>query len=142
MPTPLTLLRVGLALALIAIAVYGAWEARRWFAPDVRDLISPKQRILRAWGLFFLLTVLGLWLYGTYLPAPPKGVTIADKKAQIPWIEYWMVTILASLPLIPLALLDWRENLRHLAESRKKLFHETLGSLAGPKADPPPTTPA
>ena len=53
-----------------------------------------------------------------------------------------MLTVLASLPLIPLALLDWRENLRHLAASRKKLFQETVGSLPQSRADPPPTTPA
>ena len=147
MPSSLTLLRGALLLALIASAVYGTWEARRWSTPEARDVISPKQRTLRAWGLFFLLAVLGLWLYGTYLPQPVKGVTIAAKKSQIAWLQYWMVTILASLPLIPLALLDWRENLRHLAESRQTSLHETMGSLAGsPRtgspSDPPPTTPA
>ena len=147
MPGSFTLLRAGLAFALIAAAAYGAWEAWRWSTPALRDLITPKQRTIRAWGLFFLLAVLGLWLYGTYLPAPLKGTTIPAKKSQIAWLQYWMVTVLAALPLAPLALLDWRENLRNLAASRKKLFYETLGPLAGgpltgTQADPPPTTPA
>lgn len=142
MPGSLTLLRAALVVALVAAAAYGVWEARRWSMPALRDLISPKQRSLRAWGLFFLLTVLGLWLYGSYLPDPIKGITVVAKKSQIAWLQYWMVTVLAALPLVPLALLDWRENLRHLAESRKKLFHETLGPLAGSPSDAPPTTPA
>jgi hypothetical protein len=130
------LLRAALALALLAAGSFGVWEVRRWFTPEGRDLISPKQRLLRLWGLFFLLAVLGLWLGGTFLPTPHTP------KALIRWIQYWMLTVLASLPLIPLALLDWRENLRRLAASRKKLFQETLGSLPQSSADPPPTTPA
>ena len=93
-------------------------------------MITPKQKRLRGWGLFFLLGVLGLWLGGTYLPTPH------DKKALISWIQYWMLTVLASLPLIPLALLDWRENLRLLAENRRRLFQETLGPLSS-RPDPP-----
>ena len=126
------LLRAVLALALAAAFVYGVWEVRRWFLPETRGLLTPKQRPLRAWGLFFLLASLGLWLGGTFLPLPHPG----DKRALIGWIQYWMLTTVSALPLIPLALLDWRENLRHLAEDRRKLFQETLGPLA-PRLDPP-----
>jgi len=135
------LIRTVLYLALFAVAGFGVWEVRRWSAPEFADLISPKQRRIRAWGLFFLLLVFGLWLGGTYQPLPHKGVTLADKKSQIAWLQYWMLTICASLPLIPLALLDWRENLRHLSESRKRLFQETIGPLVQTN-DLPPTTPA
>ncbi len=124
------LLRAVLVLALLAAALYGVWEVRRWALPETQGLITPKQKKLRVWGLFFLLSVLGLWLGGTYLPTPH------DKKALIGWIQYWMLTVVAALPLIPLALLDWRENLRLLAENRRRLFQETLGPLS-PRIDPP-----
>ena len=126
------LLRAVLILALIAAAGYGIWEVRRWSLPETIGLITPKQKKLRAWGLFFLLGVLGLWLGGTYLPTPHPG----DKRALIGWIQYWMLTVVASLPLLPLALLDWRENLLLLAENRRKLKQETLGSLSQ-YLDPP-----
>lgn len=126
------LLRAVLIFALAAAALYGVWEVRRWGLPDPQAVITPKQKRLRAWGLFFLLGVLGLWLGGTYLPTPHPG----DKRALIHWIQYWMLTVIASLPLIPLALLDWRENLRLLAENRRRLFQETLGPLS-PRIDPP-----
>ena len=126
------LLRAALILALAAAAGYGVWEVRRWGLPETQSVITPKQKRLRVWGLFFLLVVLGLWLGGTYLPTPHPG----DKRALIRWIQYWMLTVIASLPLIPLALLDWRENLRLLAENRRRLFQETLGPLS-PRIDPP-----
>ncbi len=124
------LLRAALILALLAAAGYGVWEVRRWSRPDT--LITPKQKKLRVWGLFFLIAVLGLWLGGTFLPTPHPG----DKRALIGWIQYWMLTVLASLPLVPLALLDWRENLVLLAETRRKLKQETLGPLSQ-RLDPP-----
>ena len=120
------LLRTALILALAATAGYGLWEIRRWSLPETQGLITPKQKKLRAWGLFFLLGVLGLWLGGTYLPTPHPG----DKRALIGWIQYWMLTVILSLPLVPLALLDWRENLLLLAENRRKLFQETIGPLS------------
>jgi hypothetical protein len=126
------LLRAVLVLALAAAALYGVWEVRRWSLPGTVGLITPKQKVLRVWGLFFLLSVLGLWLGGTYLPTPHPG----DKRALIGWIQYWMLTVVAALPLIPLALLDWRENLRLLAENRRRLFQETLGPLST-RIDPP-----
>ena len=126
------LLRAALILALAVTAGYGIWEIRRWSSPETVGLITPKQKRLRAWGLFFLLSVLGLWLGGTYLPTPHPG----DKRALIHWIQYWMLTVIVSLPLVPLALLDWRENLLLLAENRRKLFQETIGPLSQ-RPDPP-----
>ncbi len=130
------LLRLALVVALIAAAAYGLWEIRRWPTPLGLEVISPKQRRLRAWGLFFLLATLGLWLNGTYLPKPHTT------RGLIHWLQYWILTVLASLPLVPLALLDWRENVRHLAESRKKLFQETLGPLAGNSIPGSPNDPS
>ena len=126
------LLRTALIFALVAAAGYGVWEIRRWSLPETQGLITAKQKRLRSWGLFFLLGVLGLWLGGTYLPTPHPG----DKRALIHWIQYWMLTVIASLPLVPLALLDWRENLMLLAENRRKLFQETIGPLSQ-RPDPP-----
>ena len=127
--------RALLVLALAAAAGYGLWEVRRWSALD-EGLITPKQKRLRVWGLFFLLGTLGLWLGGTYLPTPHPGNTSEDKRALIGWIQYWMLTVVAALPLVPLALLEWRENLLLLAENRRRLFQETLGSLSS-RIDPP-----
>ena len=124
------LLQAALILALLAAALYGVWEIRRWAEPEMQGLITAKQKKLRVWGLFFLLCVLGLWLGGTYLPRPH------DKRALIGWIQYWILTVAASLPLLPLALLDWRENLRLLAENRRRLFQETIAPLTT-KIDPP-----
>ena len=132
-------IRAVLVLALLAAVGFGVWEVRRWFTPEGRDSISHKQRLLRFWGLFFLLAVLGLWLGGTFLPIPHTP------KALIGWIEYWLLTVSASLPLIPLALLDRRENLRHLAEAtrqlralRQRLVHETIGARPGDDDPPAP----
>ena len=134
MPSAL-LLRLALCLALLAVAAFGVWEVRRWSDPDFADVISPRQRRLRAWGLFFLLVSLGLCLRWAYLPTPHT------RRELIEDAQYIILICLTVLPLIPLALLDWRENLRHLAESRKRLFQETIGPLAQ-NSDPPPTTPA
>lgn len=123
-------LRPLLIAALIAAAGYGVWEVRRWSRPETVGLITPKQKKLRAWGLFFLLGVLALWLGGTYLPTP------GSKPALVRWGLYYMLTILVSLPLVPLALLDWRENLLLLAENRRKLLQETIGPLPQ-RPDPP-----
>lgn len=121
-------LRALLIVALLAVAGYGAWEVRRWQTPAGRELISPRQRRLRSWGLFFLLLTLGLWLGGTALPLPDHDTkTRAGREAALRFIGYWTVTALAALPLIPLALLDSRENLRRLADERRKLLRDTLG---------------
>jgi hypothetical protein len=129
-------LRVVLILALVAVVGFGIWEVRRWFTPEGREMISPRQRLLRLWGLFFLLATLGLCLGWTYLPIPQT------RRQLVGYAQYIILICLAVLPLIPLALLDWRENLRRLAASRKKLLQETLGPLSCETADPPPTTPA
>ena len=135
------LLRAVLVLALLAAAAFGVWEIRRWSTPVGRDSISARQRGLRLWGLFFLLAVLGLWLGGTWLPTPAPG----NKRALLHWTEYWMLTLLTSLPLIPLALLDRRENLRHLAEARRQLsalrqtlVREAVGHRSAEDNPPPP----
>ena len=130
------LLRPTLVLALVAVVAYGVWEIRRWSTPLGLEIISSRQRQLRAWGLFFLLAALGLCLGWTYLPTPHT------RRALIRYAQYIILICLAVLPLVPLALLDWRENIRHLAESRKKLFQETMGPLVESSQEPPHNTPA
>ncbi len=127
-----------LTLALLLVLAYGAYEVRRWYTPAGRDLVSPRQRRLRAWGLFLLLLTLGLWLGGTFLPRPGVSArpTALERQAALRFIGYWTVTVLAALPLIPLALLDARENLRRLRDERKKLFRETLAADNPDSADP------
>ena len=92
MPTPLTLLRLGLALALIAVAAYGAWEARRWSTPEARDLISPKQRTPARLGPVLPARRARPVALRDVSAQPIKGVTVAAKKSQIAWLQYWMVT--------------------------------------------------
>lgn len=107
-----------LLLALLASAAYGLYEIRRWGAPTTHDLISPRQKRLRAWGLFLLLVALALWLNGTFLPVPRTRLALLHS------LIYWIVTALCALPLIPLALLDARENLLRLIEGRQRLAQE------------------
>ena len=130
------LFRPALLLALLAVAAYGVWEIRRWATPLGLEIISPTQRKLRAWGLFFLLAALGLCLGWTYLPKPHTP------RALIHYAQYIILICLSVLPLVPLALLDWRENIRHLAASRRKLFEDTLGPLVQNAGEPPGNTPA
>ncbi len=121
-------LRIALILFLLAAAAYGVWEVRRWATPLGQETVSPKQRRLRVWGLFFLLLTLGLCLGWTYLPTPHT------RQALIGYAQYIILICLSVLPLIPLALLDSRENLRRLADSRRDLLARALGR----DADPPP----
>lgn len=104
-----------LALALLLVAGYGVSEIRRWRRPATRNLLNARQRTLRAWGLFLLLLTLTLFLVGTFLPMP------RTKLATLHALIFWTVTTLCAVPLIPLALLDARENLRRLMEGRQEL---------------------
>lgn len=135
------LLRAALTLALVAAIVYGAWEIRRWRTPAGQESVTPRQRRIRGWGLFFLLAVLGLWLGGTYRPVPPpltRASTRAEKEAALRFLAYWTLTVCCAVPLVPLALLDTRENLRRLAEERKREKGELLRGLVVTHADEPP----
>ena len=114
-------LRIALILLLIAVAAYGVWEVRRWATPLGQETTSPRQRTLRAWGLFFLLLALGLCLGWTYLPKPQ------NRQELVGYARYIILICLSVLPLLPLALMDWRENLRRMTESRRALLAETLG---------------
>lgn len=120
-------LRLAFILFLVAIAAYGVWEVRRWATPSGQD-VSPRQRTLRVWGLFFLLLTLGLCLGWTYLPKPQT------RPELVGYARYIILICVSILPLLPLALMDWRENMRHMAESRRALMAETLGR----DTDPPP----
>ena len=116
------LLQAALMLALAAVASYGVWEVRRWGTPAGQEQVPPRQRRIRASGLFFLLLALALWLRGTYLPLPPPH----HLHAAAHYIAYWILVALAALPLIPLALLDARENLRRALEDRRRLRDSLL----------------
>ena len=120
--------RLVLSVLLLAAAAYGVWEVRRWATPLGQETISPKQRRLRAWGLFFLLLALGLCLGWTFLPTPHT------RQALIGYAQYIILICLSVLPLLPLALMDSRENLRRLAESRRDLLAQALGR----ESDSPP----
>jgi hypothetical protein len=115
------LVQWGLMIALAAVVSYGIWEIHRWGTPLGRETVSPKQRLLRVLGLFFLLLVLALWLRGTYLPTPHTRLALAR------YLGYWLGTALAILPLLPLALLDARENLHRALEDRRHLRENVLG---------------
>lgn len=123
------LFRAALILILLATAAYGVWEVRRWQTPLGLETISPKQRVIRLWGLFFLLATLGLCLGWTYLPKPQT------RRELVSYAQYVILICLATLPLIPLALLDWRENLRSLAASRQRLLQEALAGERDEKPD-------
>jgi hypothetical protein len=119
------ILRPILVLMLLAVAGFGTWEVRRWRTSAWRDLISPRQHRLRAWGLFLLLLTLALWLGGTWLPNPPRHPrTRPEREAALRYIGYWTVTAFCAVPLVPLALLDTRENLRRLSRERMQLSRE------------------
>ncbi len=124
-----------LALALLAVAVYGLAELRRWQRPATRDLINARQRALRAWGLGLLLLTLTLFLVGTFLPAP------RTKLATLHALIFWTATTVCAVPLIPLALLDARENLRRLLEGRRELAEQRV-QIAREFIRPPRPDPA
>ncbi len=127
------LLHIILALALLVVLAYGTYEIRRWGHPEIRELLSPKQRLLRAWGLFFLLMSLGLWLGGTYLhqPAPLTHTSsYAEKLYALKYVAYWTLTALMVVPLLPLALLDTRESARRALADRAPLSEERKALLS------------
>ena len=127
------LVQGALMLALAAAAAYGVWEVRRWGTPLGLETVSPRPRRLRARGLLFRLLVLGLWLRGTYLPTPRGGHDRASRLALAHYIGYWMGTALTVLPLIPLALLDARENVRRAQEERRRLRETIIGERTAPR---------
>ena len=114
------LVRALVTLALVAVALYGLYEIRRWARPTAQGLLSLRQKRLRTAGLVLLILSLSLWLAGTYLPTP------RTKPALLRSLIYWSATVLCALPIVPLALLDSRENLRRLQQERRRLVQETL----------------
>jgi Na+/H+ antiporter NhaD/arsenite permease-like protein len=120
------LIQSALALALISAVLYGFWEVRRWKTLEPQEALSLRQRRLRLYGLFFLLLVLVLCLGGTFLPSPRTKIALVHA------LGYWLITALAALPLVPLALLDARENLKKAMEERRRLREETVLSKAAP----------
>src|SRR5262249_45146158 len=114
---------------LAVLLVYGVYELRRWSTSP--DVVTPRQRTIRSLGFLFLACSLGLWIYGTYLPLPQVhrgAVTPAQREATFRWISYWGLTFLMLLPLVPLALLDARENLKRASEERRRIRIDTLTS--------------
>lgn len=128
------IIRVLLAAAIVGILLYGVYELRFWGTPMGRSIVSRRQRGIRGLGLVLLITGLGMWFHGTYIPVPqPKpGVhhSVALRRAALHYVQYWTLTFCVMLPLIPLAILDTRENLRKAIAEREKLREERL-DLAG-----------
>lgn len=114
------LVRALVTLALVAVALYGLYEVRRWARPPLHGSLSPLQKRLRTAGLVLLILSLSLWLAGTYQPTP------RTKPALLRSLVYWSATVLCAVPIVPLALLDSRENLRRLQAERRRLLQETL----------------
>ena len=119
-----------------AALIFGVVEIRKWVTSP--ELISPKQRTIRALGFVFLLVSLGLWLNGTYIPPPQthnRPPTRAVKEAAAYWLGYWGITFLTLVPLIPLALLDARENLRRASQLRRSILTEALAPSDGSQGE-------
>ncbi|MCW3062270.1 MAG: hypothetical protein JWQ02_4091 [Capsulimonas sp.] len=131
--------RILLCIGLVAAASYGVYEIRFWRTSEGREMITPRQRRLRSIGLFLLLAAMGLWLGGTYLAIPHKQGKVAtrtERAAALRYLAYWTLTALTALPLIPIALMDARANIKQvqgdvleIAEERRRLKEEASGSL-------------
>ena len=121
--------RALLAVAVVAIVAYGVFEVRFWKSPIGLSMISARQRRIRGLGLSLLFLGLCFWLRGTYIPIPhprPGTRLRADREQALRYIGYWTFTFCLMLPLIPLAILDTRENLRKAAQERQDLLSERL----------------
>lgn len=130
--------RIVLCAILIAVIAYAAFEVRLWSRKP--DLISANQRRIRGFGLFFLLLSLCLGLNGTYLRTPRthgRPVTRATRIEALKWIGYWTLTVVSLVPIIPLALLDARENLRRASEQRRSILQEALSTTDGGSVEQP-----
>ena len=115
---------------------FAAVELRKWIAAP--ELISRKQRIIRGLGFVFMILSLSLWLHGTFIPPPQthhRPLTREAREAAAYWLGYWGVTFLTLVPLVPLALLDARENLRRASEQRRTILHEVLAPTEGAKSE-------
>jgi hypothetical protein len=136
------MIKIGLAAVMLAVLVFGYLEIKSWSTHP--DLISPKQRRIRTLGFVFLLVSLGLWLNGTYIKPPghlKKPLTHEARLAAVHWIGYWGITFLTLVPIIPLALLDARENLRRASAQRRSILQEALSpSDKGSSAESPSQT--
>ncbi|MGO8674018.1 MAG: hypothetical protein ACLQVD_21990 [Capsulimonadaceae bacterium] len=124
-------IRILLIVCVAAVILFMIAEVRQWIRKP--DFISHRQRVLRSFGFGFLLAALGLWINGTTLADPlllrGRPLTPELRKAALHWLSYWMVTFLTLVPLIPLALLDTRENLRRIRDERRRLKIEATADL-------------
>jgi|GEM_PF-1083443 len=125
----MTVIRALLAVAVIAVAAYGVFEVRFWSSKLGQSMISGRQRRIRGIGLILLFFGLCFWFRGTFIPIPHPTPGIrhrSDREQALNYIGYWTFTFCLMLPLIPLAILDTRENLRKAAEERKQLMQESF----------------
>ena len=121
--------RIVLMAVILAVSAYGIYEIRTWSNDTDRSLVSHTQRRIRSIGLLLILTALALWIYGTYIPIPHvngANTPPAVREAAKLYVGYWMFTLMMTVPLVPLAILDTRENLRRAADERKRIFRETI----------------
>jgi hypothetical protein len=116
---------------MLIFVLYSVYEVRHWFGQP--SVLPKRQRWIRALGLCCLLSLLVLWLCGTYMTVPRThgSDTRAVREVAMLWIGYGMLTFLALLALMSLALLDAREGLIRAREERRKLFRDTLLAAKG-----------
>lgn len=122
-----------LVLILLVVTAWGACQVSLWNMPRQRRNFSKTQKRLRSIGLICLLGCLSLAIYGTFIPTPVVTAhkpNHSETMAIIRYFAYWSVTTLLIIPLIPLAILDSRDNLRQLALDAQELAEERRRLLA------------
>jgi len=128
-----------IAVALLLVA-YAFYEFRLWRTRGAELSISPRQRRIRVIGFVLLLIAIGLWYRGTYLAVPhflPGMDKRLFKEQAANYLGYWMVTFIVLLPLIPLALLDTRENVLQVIAERRQIREDAFGRVAGMAVEAP-----
>jgi hypothetical protein len=126
-------IRLGLIVFAVVLVGYAIYEFSGWARRGADLSLSAKQRRIRIAGFVLLLASIGLWYHGTYLPIPHKPAVaspIEDKtvaRQAADYVGYWMFTFLVLLPLVPLALLDARENFLSALAERRHLREEAVG---------------
>ena len=131
-----------LVFMFLVVTAWGASQAYLWNTPQHRRSFSSTQKRLRSIGLICLVVCLSLAIYGTFMPVPvvtARKLSHSEKTAIIRYFGYWSVTALLIIPLIPLAILDSRDNLRQLALDAQELAEERRRLLALQDSDPSDT---
>ena len=110
----------------VAVAAYGVWEVRRWGTPAGRSSL-PAPAPHPCLGPILSASRPRPLAPGDSLPLP----TPHTRRAPPTTSPTGSCVALAALPLIPLALLDARENLRRALEDRRRLRDSLLAPREG-----------